>query len=147
MLTDFNFGELTVKGRPASEYGFSVTGPSIDPRIEDAAFYCEGPGSAHVATVALNGRQVDIYCDGTMRVMSLTEPYERYTYNGALVDAGFRNDRELFEAEQRRDIEFINNPWFDLYDEEGEHLDRITHTYSDALSEAMFILLDSPSEG
>lgn len=144
-MTDFDFGTMTVNGRPASEYGFFVTGPDIDPLIEDAAFYCEGTGSAHVADVSLGDRQVSIYCDGTMRVMSLSEPYERYNYNGALIDAGFRNDAELFEAEQRRDIEFINNPWFDLYDEEGEHLDRITHTYSDALNEAMFILLDEPS--
>jgi hypothetical protein len=141
MMTDFDFGTLTVRGKPASEYGFSVSGPSIDPLIEDAAFYCEGTGSAHVASVTLNGRQVDIYCDGVMRVMSLNEPYERYNYNGALVDAGFRNDEELFDAEKRREIEFLNNPWFDLYDYEGEHLDRIAHTYSDALQEAMELLL------
>jgi hypothetical protein len=134
---------LKVKGRDASEFGFVVYGPDVDPKAGDAMFYCDGDGSKLVATVGLRELFVQVRCDGQMRVHDVVEE-TIYTYSAALMDAGYRTDDDLYEGERTSILYAENNPWFDLYgDDTGEHLDAVRHDYKDALEAAFEYLLDN----
>lgn len=145
--TSFDFTGLTVKDeQDPTQYGFVIHGPAIDSEAGDAAFYCDGTGSDLVAAVRLGDHAVQVRCDGQMRVEDIVEE-TRYSYAGALIDAGYRTDDELYDAERIGAIVFENNPWFDLYDDAtGEHYDYITHDYSSALEAAMNFLLDGDED-
>jgi len=111
--------------------GATVYGPPVDPETDDAAFFRDGPGTDLVATVSKDGRTVSVYCTGEMRVQNL-DTDERYANAADLLAAGIRTDRELTAAEDRRDIEFIHNPWFEV-SVENEDLDLIEHSYAGAV--------------
>ena len=141
-----NFEGLKVGDRPASEFGFVVYGPDVDTEASDAMFYCDGDGSALIATVGLGERFVQVRCDGQMRVHDVIEE-EIYTYSDALIRAGYRTDDGLYDGERIGALYAENNPWFDLYDDEtGEHLDAVRHDYRDALEAAFEALLDFSEE-
>lgn len=140
-MTDFS--GLKVKDRDASEFGFVVYGPDVDPHAGDAMFYCDGDGSKLVATVGLGERFVQVRCDGQMRVHDVADE-TIYTYSDALIQAGYRTDDGLYDGERVGTLYAENNPWFDLYDDDtGEHLDAVRHDYKDALEAAFEYLLDN----
>lgn len=141
--TPFDFTGLAVKDeQDPTEFGFVIHGPAIDSDVTDAAFFCDGMGSNLVAVVQLGNHAVQVRCDGQMRAEDGVEE-ERYTYAEALISAGYRTDDELYDAEKAGILYFENNPWFDLYDDEdGTHLDYISHDYPSALEAAMNFLLD-----
>lgn len=128
---------MTKWGRPS---GAVVDGPETDIYRDDAAFWREGGPVDHTATVALGGRSVAIYCTGMMRVSKVGTD-ERYQNRDALVSAGYRTDRELFAAEERGEIEFENNPWFEV-EVEYEYLDLIAGSYTEAILMAEDVLID-----
>lgn len=145
-VTKMDLTGLKAFGQDASEYGFEVSGESIDPLADDAAFFCQGEGSTAVAAVRLGDRAVFVRCDGTMKVEDVVNECV-YRNASDLIDAGFRTDEGLYDAERVGAIYFEYNSWFDLYDDDsGESLSVITHNYSDALIAAMEALLDSPTE-
>ena len=124
-------------GRPS---GAVVDGPEPDTERDDAAFWRDGDAVDHAATVGLGGRSVSIYCTGVMRVSKVGTD-ERYHNRDALVSAGYRTDRELFAAEERGEVEFENNPWFEVHAED-EHLDLIAGSYTEAILIAEDVLID-----
>lgn len=148
-MTDapFDFGGLRLKDeRDPREFGFIIDGPAVDDEMTDAAFFCDGTGSNLVALVRLGDHAVQVRCDGQMRVEDIVDE-TRYSYAEALISAGYQTDDELYGAEKAGILYFENNPWFDLYDDEdGTHLDYISHDYASALEAAMNFLLDENEE-
>ena len=49
--------------------------------------------------------------------------------------------RELFAAEDRGEIEFVNNPWFEVHAED-EELDLVAGSYTEAILMAEDVLID-----
>lgn len=141
-MQEFDFTGLIVNGENAGKHGFVVSGPQVDVDQNDAAFYCDGDGSALISVVTLGDRFVEIRCDGQMRVDDVIDECV-YRNASALVEAGYRTDEGLEDAESIGAIYFENNPWFDIYGEDGECLSLITHTYTDALEAAFGALLDT----
>jgi hypothetical protein len=117
-----------------TEAGATVNGPRPDGETDDAAFFRDGPATNLIATVTLGRKSVSVYCTGEMRVQNLGTD-ERYSNAADLVAAGYTTDRELTAAEDRRDVEFIHNPWFELETETdgAEGLDLIEHSYAGAI--------------
>lgn len=111
-------------------------------------FYCLGQTSNLVMTVSnvdLKDKFIAIYCDGDML----------FEYNGEtirdcyeLVDSGITNDSDLSEIFDGTEpgSQVIMNPWFDLYDQDGEHLDMIFHDIYLAMEEAKTILFKMQRE-
>jgi hypothetical protein len=114
-----------------TEAGATVNGPRPDGETDDAAFFRDGPATNLVATVTIGRKSVSVYCTGDMRVQNL-DTDERYVNAADLIAAGYTTDRELTAAEDRRDVEFIHNPWFEVV-VDGEDLDLIEHSYAGAV--------------
>lgn len=98
-------------------------------------FFCLGLSNA-VCHVSINGCDpVTIYCDGDMRLLynedTITDCYE-------LVDSGITNDTDLMAIfdEFEDGSRVIMNPWFDIYDSEGEHLDIVSYDIYQAIEDA-----------
>ena len=111
-------------------------------------FYCKGQVSNLVMTVSnvdLNDKQIDIYCDGDMMLEYNGETI-RNCYE--LVSSGIDNDSDLSDIfnESEPGSQVIMNPWFDLYDQDGEHLDMIFHDIYLAMEEAKTILFKMQRE-
>jgi len=114
--------------------GATVDGPQASDEVDDAAFFRDGDGADLVARVTLGRKSVSVYCAGEMRVHNLNTD-ERYVYASDLFAAGIRTDAELTAAEDRRDVEFVHNPWFELeiQGDDGGGLDLIEHSYAGAI--------------
>jgi hypothetical protein len=112
---------------------------------EDAAspeFYCEGGVSNLVVIVSnadLKGKFIAIHCDGDMLI----------EYNGETItnchqlrNSGITNDSDLSDIfdEVKPGSQVIMNPWFDFYDQDGNHLDMVFHDIHIAMEEAKNIL-------
>lgn len=91
-----------------------------------------------IGTVRLKDFVVRIYCDGEMVLDNKTNRETYYT-GGELVDAGFNTDEKLWQAGEKGELEWRNNPWFDLY-VNGEHLDCVTHSIDEAVNAAKAFL-------
>lgn len=92
---------------------------------------------------------LNIYCDGETLVKI---PYneddfdnvEYVRYSGDFESMGIHNDEDLAKMNERwanRDI-WVFNSWFDLYTEDGEHIDYVTHEIPDAIDSARATLLE-----
>ena len=99
-------------------------------------FFCQGKTSSAVCHVSINGCDpVTIFCDGDMRLVldeqDITDCYE-------LVDNGITTDGELADIfdEAEDGSRVIMNPWFDIYDSEGEHLDIVSYDIYQAIEDA-----------
>lgn len=104
----------------------------------DASWYTDGGGHTPIVTVTDGAAAVTVFCDGKMRVACLTcwggDDVIRDAEGWARHD--IHNDAQVFAASESGHIEWINNPWFDLYDRHGNHLDRVTHSLDDAIEAA-----------
>lgn len=102
----------------------------------DAIFYT---GESYIGTATYKGFYVDVYCDGETNAVLLDQPngeivshlYSRSDF----ISAGIDTDDALSMAMEQEILIFSNNSWFDLYCE-GEHIDFVTHTISEALDAA-----------
>lgn len=105
----------------------------------DPAFHT-GSGHSWVASVSDGEKKIDIYCDGEMRIHDYgtdnRAEFTRLRYADDLIEVGVKTDVEIFEANESGRFDWINNSWFDLYDETGEWYDRVTHDLQDAINEA-----------
>jgi hypothetical protein len=111
-------------------------------------FYCQGQTSNLVMTVSnvdLKDKFIAIYCDGDM-LLEYNGETIRDCYE--LVDNGITNDSDLSDIfnESEPGSQVIMNPWFDLYDQDGEHLDMIFHDIYLAMEEAKTILFKMQRE-
>jgi hypothetical protein len=87
-----------------------------------------------IATVVHNGREASVYCVGEVRVRVGDFIYKNVD---DIIDFGIHNDAQLTEAEERGDIEFFNNNWFEILDpSEDDVTGIICHTLSEAIAAA-----------
>ena len=110
--------------------------------ISSPEFYCEGQTSNLVMTVTnvdLKDKFIAIYCDGDMR---LEYNGETITDCWELRNNDINNDSDLADVfdEVEEGSQVIMNPWFDLYDQDGNHLDMVFHDIHIAMEEAKNIL-------
>lgn len=97
-----------------------------------------------IGTFSLN-----IYCDGETlvkipRSAEDLDDVEYVRYAGEFEAMGIRNDDDLVKINEKwgdRDI-WVNNSWFDLYTEEGEHIDYVTHKIPDTIDSARSVLME-----
>jgi len=99
-------------------------------------FFCQGKTSSAVCHVSINGCDpVTIFCDGDMRLVldeeDICDCYE-------LIDAGITTDADLMAIYDEFDdgSRVIMNPWFDIYDSEGEQLDIVSYDIYQAIEDA-----------
>ncbi len=78
---------------------------------QDSAFYTWSDTNL-VARLSYKGREFGIYCVGEMRIHYKDQVIR---YCNDLVEAGFTNDKELAQLEDKGG-EWINNSWFEVYD-------------------------------
>ena len=120
------------------------------PQIEnqnDPAFHTDY-GHSWVASVSDGTKKIDVYCDGEMRIHDYgagnwanpKAEFTRLRYSDDLIRVGVKTDDEIFEANENGRFDWVNNSWFDLYDETGEWYDCVTHDLQDAINEATKLL-------
>lgn len=123
---------------------------------QDPAFYVwDSQCHQFVASVRLadTDREVNVYCDGEMRLHVWADEksreeatdFEVVRYCDDLASVGLNTDYDLVSADER--IEWVNNAWFDLYANDtlvGDEgwLDCVTFTINDAIDEAKKLLVD-----
>lgn len=113
-----------------------VTLEILDPDAErsdrqDSAFYTWGD-SSNVATLTYQGREYLIVCVGEMRIHYKNQVIR---YCDDLINAGFTNDQELSELEDKGG-EWVNNSWFEVVDTTtNEYTMEVYHTVKDAIEE------------
>lgn len=104
--------------------------PDID-KQNDAVFY---QGEDFIAEVSYKEFSIDIYCDGDMRVIHKESETPLRTTSD-LADFGIGTEEELRDSNDKELLNWDMNPWFDLYID-GEHMDCVSGTLSEALSSA-----------
>ena len=121
---------------------------------EDAVWYTfSGSNSDPVVSVSKGDRQVLICADGEMRVLVYNEigkpeaGHDIIRYCEDFDEYGLSDDADIVSAFDKGRIEWGDNPWFDLYIENGEtqesdHLDCVCHTLSEAIACAAKIIND-----
>lgn len=88
-----------------------------------------------IATVVYNGREASVYCVGDVRVIIGDDEFRNLN---DILDFGVSSDAQLFEAEERGDIEFLNNNWFELLDvQTDQFVDIICHSLHEAIDAAV----------
>jgi hypothetical protein len=113
----------------------------------DASFYVFGDGGGtheQTASVTYGDRTINIYRDGEMRYLKWSsieaknngEDPTVIRYSDRLIESGITNDEQLYKAIDIELIEMDNNPWFDLYDDNDEHLDCVCDTLESAVTAA-----------
>lgn len=128
------------------EITYAETRTKVRAKQQDAAWYVDGYGHTWAATVTVNGNEIHIYADGEMRIHSY--PLDRDLREaGDLLDAGLNSDYDLARAQRAGKIEWINNPWFDLYDNGGHHLDCVCDHLDFAVKMATELLNQYPNKG
>lgn len=119
----------------------------------DPAFFVNGYGHHHVATISNEKREIRIFCDGAMRLHLWPNKkardegadHEVIRDTGSLFEVGITNDKQL-SALDEDSSEWVNNAWFDLYAYgegiDGEHLDAVFHDLNEAIEHARLYLVD-----
>lgn len=124
---------------------------------DNPEFYKTQSLSDAVCQVANNYRTITICADGEMRINVENETGSHtgvIRYSDDLIKWGITNDTLLennvyaWNAEPLlspygETVSFTvdNNPWFDLYDSEGNHLDAVAFSLSEAIHNATQLLL------
>jgi hypothetical protein len=111
-------------------HGFNLNEQQISPE-----FFCIGVTSNPICHVSLNGGDyVTIYCDGDMRIIFEDESiYDCHQ----LVDMGVTTDADLNAIyDEENGSRIIMNPWFDIYDSNGDHLDMVGYDIWESIESA-----------
>ena len=88
-----------------------------------------------IATVVYEGREASVYCMGEVRVRVGDQIYRNID---DVIDFGIHDDDALFQAEERGDIEFFNNNWFEVFDpSDDEETGIVEHTLRGAIDAAV----------
>lgn len=96
---------------------------------QDSAFYTWWD-TTQVATLTYEGREYTIYCVGEMRI-NYKDQVIRYCDD--LINAGITDDSDLSKIDKEGG-EWINNSWFEVYDEQGqEFTSEVYHEVKDAI--------------
>jgi len=112
---------------------------------EDATWYTHSADHHDIVASVSNGeRTVHIYADGEQRVhlaynpRDWSEGHEVIRYCDQWAQYDLKSDYEIFEATESGRIDWINNSWFDLYND--DHLDCVQHTLTEAIASAHELL-------
>lgn len=122
----------------------------------DPCWYVYQSTSDLVCTVSDGERSIGVYADGEMRIRVINESDETIAvirYCDEIEEWKITNDRELamivYEPDVTHIVEGIsvrfevdNSPWFDLYDDKGEHLDWVDYDLTDSINKAASLLRD-----
>jgi len=135
---------------------------------EDSCWYTF-TGSAHdiVTHVSRGERVIDIYVDGEMRIDAFRKEGDDFVHQGTvrycddLSDYGIERDDDLWglpdapradeydlQGPNKAGYYFLidHNSWYDLYTEDGEHLDCVRDTLTSAIETAVEIINDDSDE-
>jgi hypothetical protein len=88
----------------------------LNPAQTDSAFYCWGTGFEALAKVQKGDRTFYVGSNGEMRIDIPNEGVIRYTVD--LIEAGIDTDTKLAELLEKQD--WINNNWFEIYEEDAD---------------------------
>jgi hypothetical protein len=87
-----------------------------------------------IATLIYGDSEASVFCVGDVRVVIGESEYRNVN---DIIPLGITNDDELFEAESRGDVTFLNNNWFEIFDHKtDETTGFICHSIEDALYSA-----------
>ena len=129
-----------LKGYIVSAITMYETRFDISEDQKNPEFFCEGLGS-NVAIIVTNadlkGKSISIYCDGEMRINHNGEQISDYI---ELINNDIKTDDDLNELYDQNKVQM--NPWFDLYDQDGEHLDIVLYDIYEAMDIAKNMLID-----
>lgn len=123
----------------------------------DPCWYVYQSTSDLVCTVSNGERSVDVYADGEMRIHVLDENKEiigYIRYCDEFSDFGIINDEDyntiVCDPEAKHafggitmSFDVIDSPWFDLYDNQGNHLDWVDFDLTDSINKAASLLGDA----
>lgn len=136
---------------------------------EDSCWYTfSGSGHDLIVRVKRGDRTIEVYADGEMRFEAYKRNLEgtEFVHEGTiryfqdLSEFGVVKDSDLWGLPYASDLMpdmtgpnrfgyyyvTVNNSWFDLYSEDGEHLDCVNHELSEAISQAVAIIDDDTDE-
>ena len=133
---------------------------------EDSCWYTWSSEHDLVAYVSKGERTIAIHADGQMRIDAFLPVGLEYLHEGTirycdeLEEFGILKDLDLWGLPDASHIRFDmvgpnsngyyyvidNNSWFDLYSEDGEHLDCVCHTLTEAIEQATKIINDDNDE-
>ena len=89
-----------------------------------------------VLTITGAGGRLHVHRNGEMRIIvGSGDDYEVVRTTGGLRDIGVNNDYDLANLLAREDVEVVNNPWFAVYDDDGNEV-YIEHSLQAAVGEA-----------
>lgn len=122
---------------------------------EDACWYVHQSTSDLVCSLSNGVKSVHIFADGEMRVHVIDEAGEVIgviRYGDQFREYGITNDEQLLEivfpgeaqhvTPQGQKVRFdvVNNPWFDVYDDEGQHIDMLSFALNEVVDDATNLL-------
>jgi hypothetical protein len=116
-----------------------LNGHDLNEKQTSPEFFCINNTSNAVCHVSINGGDhVTIYCDGDMRIiLDDQDIYDCYE----LIDAGITTDVDLMAVyDEDNGSRIIMNPWFDIYDSNGEHLDIVGFDIYGSIEDAKIYL-------
>lgn len=108
---------------------------ALDENLQDPAFYVYG-STTDIATIEGNGKIFKVICNGEMRAIYKDNIYR---YSDRLIKAGITNDQQLLDLEEKGELEFANNAWFEFYDTEDPDNwnEWVTYEAADAIKTAI----------
>jgi len=120
------------------EYGVTYHGMKPHDHRRESVFFTNGL----VATVGIDGYDIDIYADGNTR-LSYDDGHNMRTYSTPddFIYGDLETDEKLSAIQDDEDYNWVNNNWFDLYIK-GEHLDQVTHTIDEAVESAKAVVAE-----
>lgn len=119
-------------------YGVTYNGMKPHDHRRESVFFTNGL----VATVGIDGYDIDIYAEGDTRLNYTNgDDIRIFTSPDDFIYGDLETDAKLLEIQDDEDYTWINNNWFDLYIK-GEHLDQVTHTIDEAVESAKAVVAE-----
>lgn len=124
----------------AGLYDYSITyhGMKPHPDRRESVFFTNGL----VATVGMDGFEVDVYAEGNTRLNYENGTDLRiYSTPDDFIWGDLETDAKLEAINYDDDYFWVNNNWFDLYIK-GVHLDQVTHNIDEAIESAKAVVAE-----
>ena len=119
-------------------YGVTYHGMKPHDQRRESVFFENGL----VATVGIDGYDIDIYAEGNTRLNYANgDDIRIFSTPDDFIYGDLETDEKLSEIQDDEDYYWVNNNWFDLYIK-GEHLDQVTHTIDEAIESAKVVVAE-----
>jgi hypothetical protein len=120
------------------EYGVTYHGMKPHDHRRESVFFTNGL----VATVGIDGYNIDIYAEGNTRLNYANgDDIRIFSTPDDFIYGDLETDEKLAAIQDDEDYYWVNNNWFDLYIN-GEHLDQVTHTIDEAVESAKVVVAE-----